>query len=478
MITTGQRRTLYVDLDGTLVHTDLLLESVARSIKHNPFVCLLIPFWAIGGRAKLKQKLAEIAPIPDVALLPFDPQVLDYVEKARRKGDRVVLATAADERLARAVAEHLGIFDDVIASDGARNLKSAQKLAAIQQDARGGAFEYVGDSVADLAIWQCATRAVVTNASPRLVSRLRSAVRETHVLSARKFSLAPVLRAMRPHQWAKNILLFIPVIAAHRFSDLHLVAASALGFVSFSLCASAVYLTNDLLDLDADRQHSRKRYRPLACGELPISTALVIIPLLLAAAAMIALKVSGEFALVLAIYLALTLSYSWFIKELAILDTIVLAGLYTIRIEAGFVATTIIGSFWLFGFALFLFYSLAMLKRYSEVDGIRRRNLQLAHGRGYFAGDAELLGAVGVGSGLIAILVFALYINSADVSLLYPRPQMLWAVVPLLLYWITRLWLLAHRGEIDEDPLVFALTDKMSLTTIGLCVVIGVLATL
>lgn len=457
---------LCVDLDGTLVKTDLLLESLFALLKAKPWAVFLLPFWLLRGRAYLKQQIAARATV-NVPALPYHLEFLQFLTEQYQAGRSLILATAADQTIARAVAGHLGIFSDVLASNGARNLSGRHKLQALRE--RVGDFAYAGNARVDLPIWREATAAIVVNAPAHVV---RSAQREANVetvfpgdqgLRARARAF---VKAIRVHQWIKNILVFVPLFTSHRVVSPMLWLDAVLAFVAFSLCASSVYLVNDLLDLEADRLHPKKRTRPFASGALPVSVGLVAVPLLLGAGFGIAKGLlPPSFALALAAYYALTVAYSFYLKQMVLLDVVVLATLYTLRILAGAAAVGVPLSQWLLAFSLFLFLSLALVKRFSELHALRRSNNTVAKGRGYFAGDLEQLASLGAASGYISVLVLALYINSRQVTSLYSHPALLWLICPFILYWVSRVWLLAHRGQMHHDPIVFAIRDKISYIT-------------
>jgi 4-hydroxybenzoate polyprenyltransferase len=466
---------LFVDLDGTLVRTDLLFETLMSALKRRPWILLALPFWLARGRAYLKRRLAECGPVR-VDLLPYDSDVVTLLAGERERGRTLVLATAADATLARGVAAHLGLFDGVIASDGVRNLKSDAKLSAIR-DWATGPFDYMGNGSEDVAIWMVAQRAIAVRCDDGALRRIAARGTPIQRVGTRPAALATLLRALRPHQWAKNALIFLPLLASHIYTDISLFVRDSITFVAFSLCASSVYVINDLLDLDADRAHPRKRRRPFAAGELPIPVGLAASVVLLAGSAALAWFVGPSVLAVLGIYFALTLSYSLKLKAIVLVDTIVLAGLYTIRVIAGYAATDLIPSFYLLAFALFLFFGLAMLKRFSELVDVRKRSVVSPPGRGYRAEDQEVVGVFGAVTSGLAILVLAFYINTDGVAQLYGHPQRLWGIVPVLLYWVSKVWLIAHRGEMHEDPVVYALTDRESLCVFLLCVAIATFAT-
>jgi len=455
-----QELPICVDLDGTLVKTDTLIESSLALLHRNWFYLLLFPWWLLRGRALLKRRIAERTPL-NVASLPYNEELLSLLQGERKKGRRLVLATAADQIIASRIADHLGCFAEVLASNGSRNLKGAAKLRVLEKRFGAKGFDYAGNSRADVAVWRGSNRAIVVAPSSSLAAHLpedRIVVGRAPTFRARLLAL---IAALRMHQWAKNILLFLPMVTAHNLAP-HIIGKAALAFGSFSLFASANYLINDLLDLAADRNHERKRFRPFASGELPLGWALAGIPLALAAGTACALLTTSAFVAYLAVYLACAILYSVRIKRIVLADVLLLAALYDIRIMAGGSAVDIPISQWLLGFSMFLFLSLAFVKRYSELRAVRLRNGDGSPGRGYVRGDLELLLPFGIGSGYLSVLVLALYLNSPEVRVLYFRPQVLWLTCPVLLYWISRIWMMAYRGEMDEDPVLFAVTDKVS----------------
>ncbi len=460
----GAATPLCVDLDGTLLAGDCFWESLLTLLRHRPWLAVLLVPAVVGGVARVKQRLAELAPL-DVAELPYREAVLAYVRDQRAAGRRVVLATAADGRIADAVAAHLGMFDEVIASDGRANVKGAAKAAAIARRLDGQGFEYVGDSRADLPVWEAADRAHAVNPSPALRARLAGAGRLGEVIQDGPAGRRAwhVLRAMRVHQWSKNLLLAVPMLVGQQIFNPVQWGLLAVAFVAFSLCASAVYLINDLLDLPADRQHPAKRHRPLASGALSIPQGLALVPGLLAAGLLLAaLTLPGAATAGVAAYVVLAMSYSLAVKGRAIIDVIWLAGLYALRLIIGGAAVAVFPSAWLLGFALFMFLSIAFVKRYTELVDLAQRQGERVAGRDYRVDDINLIGTVGPVSGYLAVVVFALYITSDDVLALYNRPELLWLGCPLLIYWLTRMWLKAHRGIMGDDPVMFTIKDPLS----------------
>jgi 4-hydroxybenzoate polyprenyltransferase/phosphoserine phosphatase len=453
-------------LDGTLVRTDTLLESILALLRKSPFSLLLLPIWLTRGKAWLKQQIAQRTAL-DVENLPYNKPVLEVLRRERANGRRLFLVTACDQMLARRIAEHLACFDAVWASDGHINLKGRKKLELLLKQFGPRGFLYMGNSAADLSVWQQAYSATVVNPSRKVRRAIRrGSLRPDQVFDDGACRLLSFVRAARLGQWSKNVLLFVPLVLAHRFTDPHRVLHVACAFIAFSLCASAVYLINDLLDLDADRCHRTKRNRPFAAGDLPLGTGLTMAPVLFGGAGLLATALGPLFALWLLMYLLLTLSYLFWLKRLVLLDVVLLSTLYTVRVLAGAAAAEVPISEWLTAFSLFFFLSLAMLKRYCELRDLRLDGDEKIVGRGYRAMDLELIQGLGSSSAYLSCMVLALYINSPEVRNLYARPNALWLLIPLMVYWISRVWLLANRGEVHQDPVVYALTDRATLGVI------------
>jgi 4-hydroxybenzoate polyprenyltransferase len=467
---------LCVDLDGTLIRTDLLLESALALLKRNPLYLFLLPFWLMRGRAHLKQHIAQRTAI-NVSTLPWDQRVIDLL-LSECDARPIVLCTASDETLAQNVADHLGCFDQVLASDGVCNLSGHRKAKALIASYGNRGFDYAGNEARDLAIWAHARHAYVVNGRSDLAKRARRVSTVASVLAREPAGVRVWVRALRLHQWAKNVLVFAPLLAAHMLLQPAALLRTLAAFVIFGVCASSVYILNDLLDLDADRAHPRKRDRPFAAGRLPLSIGLAMAPLLTITAFAAAYLLAPRFALVLLGYYVLTLAYSFRLKQIAMLDVLVLAILYTLRIIAGTVAIGVGSSFWLLAFSMFLFLSLALVKRYTEL--ITQSDTGETHtpGRGYTVAGASLLATFGCASGYLSVLVLALYIDSTASATLYHHPQWLWLMCLLLLYWISRVWLVAHRGAMHDDPVVFAMTDTASRVLLVLGAIIAAAATL
>jgi 4-hydroxybenzoate polyprenyltransferase/phosphoserine phosphatase len=465
---------LVVDLDGTLTPADTLFEATLRLLRKAPWLLLLLPLWLLAGRAVLKRELASRVEL-DARRLPYRQELLEYLREQRALGRQVVLATAADASIANAVAEHLGLFDQVLASDGRVNLKGPRKLEAIRAQV-GAEFSYAGDSRADLPVWQGAAAAVLVAVDAGVADALPPALPRERIFPAAQNPLALWLRALRVHQWLKNLLVFVPLLTAFGFADGEKLTASLLAFLAFSCLASAGYLMNDLWDLDSDRSHPAKRSRPLASGQLRISDALIAAPLLTGLAFAIGSAVSGRLQLMLLTYLLLTCAYSWALKERVLLDVLMLSTLYTLRIITGAVAIGVVVSPWLLAFSCFLFLSLALCKRCAELVSLRTEGGSTTPGRGYRVADLAVLWPLGVGAALCAVVVFGLFIHAPETLQRYATPQLLWLIAMGLTYWLARLWIKTSRDEVHEDPIVFVLRDPASLWTVVGMVAIVLLA--
>jgi 4-hydroxybenzoate polyprenyltransferase len=464
---------LCVDLDGTLIRSDLLLESALLLIKHNPLYALVMPWWLLRGRAVLKAEIATRVKLNPQAL-PYDGPFVEWLTSERDSGRQLWLCTAADEQLANAVAAHVGLFRGVLASNRTSNLAGRTKAAELVKRFGAHGFDYCGNERRDLAVWAQAHGAIVVNGNAGLEREAAQRANVLRTFPATGHRGANILRALRPHQWAKNILLFLPLLAAHHASDAAALIAALLGFIAFSMCASSVYVLNDLLDLEVDRAHERKSKRPFAAGDVSLSTGLAIAPCLMIAALLIAVRLPDKFLWVLCGYFALTLAYSFLLKKIAVVDAMALAGLYTLRIIAGAAAVNVPLSFWLLLFSVFLFLSLALVKRFAELDSLRRSGRLRPTGRGYQVEDLALLQSLGTAAGYLSVLVLALYINSPQIESLYRQPKMIWLLCVLMLYWVSRVWMKAQRGLMHDDPVVFALRDRISLA-VGLLAALTVL---
>lgn len=460
---------LVVDLDGTLLRSDMLFECFANVLHHMPIWILAAPVWLAYGKARLKQELAKRSRIA-VETLPFDPEVMTLIAEARAQGRKVVLCTASDRALAEAVADHLQLFNEVLASDGGQNLAASIKATELVRRYGVKGFDYVGNSRHDLAVWQEARRAIVVSSSEDLIAAAQLIAEVERVIQPPQAGLRTLAKGLRVHQWLKNVLLFVPLIASHRLAAPELWVDVILAFASFSLCASMVYILNDLIDLDSDRRHPHKSKRVFASGELSILTGIILATILGIFSLGLALAVGLPFAIVLTVYGMLTSAYSIALKRILLVDCIVLAGLYTLRIVAGSQAIFQPMSLWLLGFSFFLFLSLSYVKRFTEVSSFARSANATSpehkiSGRGYIVSDAAILELLGVGAGYASSVILANYLNSDAVRQLYAEPSILVGLVPTLLFWISWVWFKASRGDLHDDPMVFAVTDRVSQLT-------------
>lgn len=471
---------LVVDLDGTLIRSDLLIETFFATIGRDLASLLGVARAAWVGKAAIKHYLRDAT--LDVARLPYDETVLSEIVLAREAGRRVVLASASNEILVEKVARHLGLFDGWFGSSAQHNLHGSAKAKHLVDLFGERGFDYIGNHASDLAIWAHANRAFAIRLAPAAQRRLLAMAPNAVFLdgipisipgeSRLKGELRAWAKLIRVHQYAKNALVFVPLLMAHRF-DFSLFASAVLAFVAFSLCASSVYLLNDLVDIEADRAHPSKRHRALASGRIAPLSAMVVAPLLFAASLIISVAVSWNFAAMLLAYFALTIAYSFSLKRKMLVDVVTLAALYTVRVVAGGVAVGVVVSNWLLAFSLFLFMSLALIKRYTELASRLDGGLPSPSNRNYELSDLSVVAAMAAGSGYNAVVVLALYLSSDAVTQLYRRPELLWFVCPVILYWISRALLLAHRRMMHDDPIVFALRDRVSLITAA---TVGILA--
>ncbi len=486
---------LCVDLDGTLVRSDTLVDSTLALARQHPMLLLKIPGWLGQGKAALKRHITQSVEL-DVVHLPYNRELLQYLEQQHASGRQLYLATAADSALAHRVAAHLGLFSGVLASDGHHNLAGANKLAAFRERFPDG-FCYIGNASPDIPLLTACSAAGADVLVANPTRGLRAGLRAAGVTPTRNFldqssSLKAWLRAIRLHQWAKNVLIFLPLLLAHNRS-IGLLAGAVVAFLSFGLCASATYIINDLLDIEADRVHPRKRRRPFASGDLSAIHGIAVVGLFFLCALALALTVPvvvnaltpasrllHPYAFLgwLLFYTATTLAYSLRLKRAILIDVIVLSGLYTIRILAGSAATGVEVSTWLAGFSIFFFLSLAFVKRFAELESLLSRGGVSPKGRGYHVEDIEQLRSFGSASAYASVVVFTLYIsNLSNAKELYHHSTRLWLLVPVMLLWLSRLWLLASRGQLNEDPVVYAITDKRSLA-LGAIVIAIVLSAL
>ena len=460
--TTTNLRPLCVDLDGTLVKSDTLVDSLLVLLRTRPALVFKLPSRLLHGKAAFKAFVTQSISL-DVSYLPYNRQLLQFLQQERAQGRKIYLATGADLALAQRVATHLGIFTGVLASDGATNMTGKKKLLRLSKFLNSAAFDYIGNDTPDLPLLASASEPMVANPSLWLRLRLWTlGIRPAREFHERRHPLKSLLKAVRLHQWAKNLLIFVPLLLAHGLTVGRLLTA-LLAFCCFSLTASATYIVNDLLDIEADRLHPQKRRRPFASGDLSAFAGLG------SAAVFLLLALSGArllppvFYAWLLLYLASTLAYSLYLKRIVLVDVLMLSGLYILRLLAGSAATQTPISHWLAGFSMFLFLSLAIAKRFAELENLRASGATPRNSRGYLLADLDQLRSFGTAAAYAAVVVFAIYISGLDVMKLYRHPRLLWLMVPLMILWLNRVWLLASRGQLDEDPVAFALTDRMSL---------------
>lgn len=474
---TVDRPPLCVDLDGTLVRSDTLLES-ALSLLKRP-VELVRGLLALSkGKASMKRSIGAAADI-DVGLLPYNDELLNFLRLEAQSGRRLILATGADISIADKVARHLQIFDTVLASDGTNNLTGEAKRRAIESALSGKPFTYAGNDRRDLDVWRHAKSAIVVGASRSLVTAAAKETKIEAVIANDASQWRLLLKAMRPYQWCKNLLVFVPIVTAQQIGNINAWLTAATMFFAFCLAASGTYLINDLRDLAADREHPRKRWRPFASGLLPLHVGMIAAPLLIAAALGASFLCGAP--QILMIYLCLSLAYAFWLKARPLTDIFVLAALYTLRLFGGGAATGFRVSLWLLAFSSFQFLSLAVVKRVSELSAKSAvgRSKEGAPdgqivGRGYFLSDADILQHIGIAAGFSASLVLALYVQAELSPGLDRTPTLAWAVVPLMLFWECRIWLATARGHMHDDPILYAFRDKVSWL-VGLCAVAALL---
>lgn len=457
----GGQKPLVADLDGTLIRTDLMMEGLVKIAAARPYKLFFLAATLVSkGKAAFKARVADLAPI-DYATLPFTQEFVAYLKKEKAENRRLYLASAADQRYARGVAGHLNLFDGVFASDGKVNLSGAKKAEALCKAFGKQGFDYAGNDQCDLAVWARANKAVAVNCPPSLRKALGRLHPDHASIAPSSFHFGDYLRAVRVHQWCKNLLLFLPMFAAHAWSLVN-IQLLCVAFLSFSLVASGVYVINDLIDLPFDRRHAAKRARPFACGKIPIKNGLLLIPALLLAGLATGAGISAGFAGILCGYFALTLAYSISFKQKPLVDVFVLTGLYSVRVIAGAMAVRVPLSSWFIAFAMFLFLSLALVKRLTELKKYENHARGFAPGRGYRPEDAGFIQTLAGAAGYSSVIVFSLYVNSEAVVLLYRHPKWLWLICMMLLYWISRMLFLASRGHLPDDPVVFTLKDPVS----------------
>lgn len=455
------------DLDDCLVKTDVLYEQWLVLLKTKPLLFLVSLFWLFRGLPYFKTQLAQHAPL-SAQQLPYREDVVNFLKTAKTDyKNELILASASPDAWVQDVARHLGIFDRAFGSTSEKNLKGSAKLAAIHEAIGTSPFTYIGDHCSDLAIWTEANEIVAVNPNNQLCSKIKALGKTVHFIYDKKRStLKLLLKQIRPHQWIKNALVFLPAFAAHKLLNFDVIINCLYAFAGFSLAASFVYTLNDILDLRSDRSHHSKKHRPFASGDLSIQWGLLLLPALLIGTALFATLLPAAYWGWIATYLILNLAYSFYLKQSIVVDIIILSMMYTLRIFAGSAATSVPVSEWLLSFSTLFFFSLACVKRCTEL--MRSKNKITLDGRGYRSLDHAMIQNLGVGSGLLSILIVLLYLQSTDVRSLYSHSQNLWFATPILLFWISRVWILTNRDEIHDDPVVFAVKDKVSWLSLAI----------
>ena len=469
------RRILCVDLDGTLVRTDLLLESLLWLLRSQPACLFLIPFWLLQGKANLKAEIAARVDFND-AVLPLNQDVIDYIHKAKQSGAYIVLVTGSHQSLADAIAAGpaSGLFDEVQGTTGDTNLTNTRKRDWLVQRFGNKAFDYIGNDADDLNVWPAANNALAVSSKNGIVAR--TDIEFDTVFETPTVTLRDYLSLIRVHQWSKNALVLVPLFLDGRISDGSAIIAIICAFFSMSLLASATYIFNDMLDLQADRQNITKSDRVLASGRVSLWVGFQVIAVLLASVILLMFFLPLTFNLILGVYAVSTLLYSFDLKQRAMIDVIVLAGLHTIRVIAGTLAISAAWSFWLLAFSMFMFFSLALAKRVAELINLDRQGRVDTVGRNYSVADIPVLQSMGISAGFISVLIVALYINGDKVVEVYRHPMLLWLLCPILMYWVGRLWMITARGFMHEDPIVFVMRDSISRVTVALVIAVVALA--
>lgn len=452
---------LIVDLDGTLIKSDLLFEGFLILIRKNLLYIFPCFLWLLKGKPVLKSRIFKKIHLP-VELIPFNKTVLAFLQEEFLRGRRLILATASPLEIAIKISEIYPIFEKVYGTYGNINLKGKSKLNLILKEFGAGNYDYIGDSHADLQIFASANASFLVNPTNGLSERAKN-IKGLSILDANnKSKLRIYIKAIRTHQWVKNLLVFIPIITSHTYYSTNVIITTVIGFFAFSFVSSSGYIINDLFDLNSDRMHPEKKSRPFASGQISIVEGILLSGLLFLAGIYLTTFINSSFLLMLVFYFIITLSYSLFFKSKALFDVFILAILYSLRIVAGGLITSIPLSSWLILFSAFMFLSLAFVKRYSELIRVTDNAGLKSRGREYFKEDILLLQIMGVASGFISVVIFSLYIDSPEVMVLYRQPKVLWGISLLLLFWISRIWTITTRGQMNEDPIIFALKDRFS----------------
>lgn len=467
---------LCVDLDYTVLATDILTEQIIRFVQKNPLNILIIFWFLLFGKHHLKKKLnekVEIAPNE----LPYRRETLDFLNAEREKGRKLILITASLHQIGEKVNKYLGIFDEVYGTKNNTNLRGKNKAKFLIETFGEKGFDYLGDSRYDIPIWKKANKSYIVSNAPSLIKKVSRFNNFGKIIQVPKITLLSIIKQLRIHQWVKNLLVFLPMVMAHSFNQ----EKSMLGFIAFfAFCSisSAVYVLNDIFDLPFDRIHPNKKKRPLACGSITINQAIILFVFMLSLGLLLSSSLSSIFLLIAISYILLNLLYSFYFKSIYILDIFLLTFFYSIRIYAGGIATHIQVSKWLLAFSVFFFLSLASLKRYAEIVNLSDSPSKEQLGRPYTLSNSILTLLIGVVSAFAAVLVFILYINSDVVVMFYQNPKFLWLLAFGLLYWLLFLWDIANKGKMHYDLIIEALTNKVSLGIIGFMFMMWLLASI
>ncbi|MGR5246665.1 UbiA family prenyltransferase [Vibrio sp. PNB23_22_6] len=463
---------MFVDLDGTYTKTDLLFESFIVAFKKNPLIAFYCFAWLLKGKSYIKYQLSKRAEL-DLKALPLNQELNSFLQEEKSKGRKIYLATASNEKYAKEIVSQHEIFDDCISSSQNENLKGKTKLKKIENISKK--FSYAGNDAIDFEIFEHAEQSVLVNPTYQ-AKRKALQFRVDKTFDVQQPSVRVWFKQLRTYQWLKNLLIFVPLVVSGAFEDLNNITTAIYAFFAFSFLASATYILNDLLDIESDRAHRIKKHRPLAAGVISIKSGVIVGIAFLLIATVISILIGYQFALVLLSYLILTVLYSFKVKQYVGMDVVTLALLYTIRILAGAAAINVVASFWLLAFSIFIFLSLALVKRCSEIQTMEVGGKKNVKGRDYSPKDYSLLISFGASSALLSVLMFCFYINNNALTDQYQQPDILWLIVPALCYWLMRMWIKTHRGEMHHDPIVFSLKDRGSLITIGFCGLVSIAA--
>ena len=464
----NSNKILCVDLDGTFLQTDMLYESFVYCFMKNPLILFLCIIWLIrGGKTLLKEKLANKYSF-DPILLPVNTSVHNLIRSKKDHGYLVFLISASADQILKAIFERYsylfnGYFGTgtVVTGGGEPNLQGVNKAEFIKENFKNSHIEYIGNSNADIIVWKnCSKGYAVSSNTNKFPSELHL---EYLKPNAQKSIIKLILKQLRVHQWIKNSLIFLPLVASHQILSPTTYLYSLFGICAFSLITSTVYVINDLLDLENDRAHETKKKRPLASGDLSILLGLYLAFACFTSGAIIAYAISPLFLILALVYILINLFYSAKAKKLIILDCILLAMMYTYRIFLGTIIASLEVSVWLISFSFFLFLSLAFIKRYAELFNLKKQSMEKTKGRAYQVNDMPVIIGMAIGAGFLSILVLDIYLNQDEIKEAFQSIWFAYFCLPTLLYWLARIFIKTARGNMNEDPVAYALKDKASL---------------